>query len=72
MYSTFNIPPNFEGLCARRQMSENPMYNTYYQWVAIFLIFQSLFFYMPRVVWLMMEGGEWQPVPELVRRLLNT
>jgi hypothetical protein len=55
MYSSFNIPPNFEGLCARRKMQENPMYNTYYQWVAIFLIFQSILFYLPRVVWLMME-----------------
>jgi hypothetical protein len=37
---------------------ENPMYNTYYQWVSIFLIFQSMLFYLPRVMWLMMEGGE--------------
>ena len=40
MYSTFNIPEDFEGNCARSTNSDTPVYNTYYQWVPIFLIFQ--------------------------------
>ena len=40
MYSTFNIPPNFKGSCAKREHDGNTLYNTYYQWVAIFLVIQ--------------------------------
>ena len=40
MYSTFNIPPGFEGRCARRRQSEDLMYNSYYQWVALCLVGQ--------------------------------
>ena len=59
MYSTFNIPPSFEGNCARaKQDADGPVYNSYYQWVPIFLILQALIFYIPRAIWLMMEGGE--------------
>ncbi len=57
MYSTFNIPPSFAGNCARLTYEDYPLYNSYYQWVPIFLILQAVFFYLPRVLWLMMEGG---------------
>ena len=57
MYSTFNIPETYEGKCARKTQSEDPVYNSYYQWVSIFLIFQAFLFYTPRVAWLMLEGG---------------
>ena len=33
------------------------MYNSYYQWVSLFLIFQAFLFYFPRIIWLMSEGG---------------
>ena len=58
MYSTFDIPADFEGNCARQRQSDHPMYNSYYQWVSIFLVFQAMLFYLPRVVWLMLEGGK--------------
>ena len=40
MYSTFNIPPAFQGNCARKRFSEDEMYNTYYQWVSLCLVGQ--------------------------------
>lgn len=57
MYSSFNIPPSFEGNCARTTQEITPIYNSYYQWVPIFLIFQAFVFYVPRMIWLMLEGG---------------
>ena len=33
------------------------VYNSYYQWVPIYLVFLALLFYLPRLIWLMMEGG---------------
>ena len=33
------------------------VYNSYYQWVPLYLIFLAVIFYMPRCFWLMMEGG---------------
>ena len=40
MYSTFNIPAGFQGKCARKRQSEDLMYNSYYQWVALCLVGQ--------------------------------
>merc|ERR1712168_1161554 len=57
MYSTFNIPPNFKGSCAKREHDGATLYNTYYQWVSIFLVIQAMLFYLPRMIWLSMEGG---------------
>ncbi len=31
MYSTFDIPPTFEGSCAKKLGDSNALYNTYYQ-----------------------------------------
>merc|ERR1719427_1851345 len=33
------------------------VYNSYYQWVPLYLIFNAVLFYLPRLLWLMMEGG---------------
>ena len=33
------------------------VYNSYYQWVPLYLVFLALVFYLPRLAWLMMEGG---------------
>jgi len=57
MYSTFNIPPDFKGSCAKREYYGATLYNTYYQWVAIFLVFSAILFYIPRSIWLTLEGG---------------
>jgi len=33
------------------------VYNTFYQWVPLYLIFMAFLFYLPRMFWLSMEGG---------------
>jgi len=57
MYSTFNVPNTFKGNCARQVFDNTSLYNTYYQWVSIFLFIQAILFYIPRCIWLSMEGG---------------
>ena len=57
MYATFNIPLNFRGVCSKREHDGSTLYNTYYQWVSIFLGTQALVFYIPRCIWLLLEGG---------------
>eukprot|EP00092_Neocalanus_flemingeri_P004139 GFUD01004453.1.p1 GENE.GFUD01004453.1~~GFUD01004453.1.p1 ORF type:complete len:480 (-),score=121.93 GFUD01004453.1:122-1561(-) len=57
MYSTFNIPDAFQGNCARKRQSDDEMYNTYYQWVSLCLVGQACLFYLPRALWLSLEGG---------------
>ncbi len=57
MYSTFNIPLEFRGSCAKREHDGTTLYNSYYQWVSIFLVVSAIMFYLPRAIWLMAEGG---------------
>ena len=33
------------------------VYNSYYQWVPLYLIILAFLFYLPRMCWLIMEGG---------------
>ena len=56
-HSSFDIPPDFEGVCTRRQHDGTRLYNSYYQWIPIFLAIQAGMFYIPRCVWLICEGG---------------
>ena len=58
MYSSFDMPPTFRFPCARKTPNDGTyLYNTYYQWVPVFLAFQAGVFYIPRCIWLIMEGG---------------
>ena len=57
MYSQFTFPPNYEGKCIKREHDGTNLYNSYYQWVTIFLVGSALLFYIPRAVWLTFEGG---------------
>ena len=62
MYATFSISDRYKGPCANKDMAmgmegANMIYNSYYQWVPIFLVCLAVFFYLPRMLWLMMEGG---------------
>lgn len=60
MYSTFDIPPKYKGPCAGTSTDDtigSIVYNSYYQWVPIYLIFLAVLFYLPRGIWLYYEGG---------------
>jgi len=59
MYSTFDIPVEYKGPCGGNPEDalDVIVYNSYYQWVSIFLIGLAILFYLPRVLWLMLEGG---------------
>lgn len=57
MYSSFDMPETFQFPCARKKYDGTYLYNTYYQWVSIFLAFNAGLFYIPRCIWLIIEGG---------------
>jgi len=60
MYSTWNIPREYKGACSGgdQDMSTTTIvYNSYYQWVPLYLLFMAVLFYLPRMFWIMMEGG---------------
>ena len=59
MYAHFKIPPEYKGPCSGTEQEnlEGIIYNSYYQWVPIFLITVAVIFYLPRCLWLIMEGG---------------
>merc|ERR1719471_2534267 len=65
----WNIPPDFKGACQAgmdfsgltfekwNKHNISIVYNSYYQWVPLFLIIVAFVFYLPRMFWLIMEGG---------------
>ena len=57
MYSSFTMPADYKGACTNRTSDGGNLYNSYYQWVSIFLVVSAVMFYTPRAIWLMMEGG---------------
>ena len=69
MYSTWNVPANYKGACSagsefggitKEEWNEartSIVYNSYYQWVPLYLVLLAFLFYLPRMFWLVMEGG---------------
>ena len=49
---------SWQGYCTRRVADHTNLYNSYYQWVSVFLMTQALLFYIPQCLWLSMEGGQ--------------
>ncbi len=50
MYAHFKIPPEYKGPCVgnEQESMEGIIYNSYYQWVPIFLVLLAVVFYLPR------------------------
>ena len=77
MYATFHMPEEYGGQCASESMvlvedelipsDEGPIYNSYYQWIPIYLSFLALLFLIPKIVWTTCEGG----VMKFVRKGTN-
>ncbi|XP_040576862.1 innexin inx2-like [Lepeophtheirus salmonis] len=61
MYASFDIPLSYKGVCSGKDQNDgidgSIMYNSYYQWIPIYLVSLSVVFYLPRCLWMMMEGG---------------
>ena len=53
MYSTFEIPAEYKGQCNSGDTEDIgglAIYNSYYQWVPLYLLLSAVFFYIPRLV----------------------
>ena len=49
-----------QGNCARRAKQDvygDDVFSSFYQWVSLCLVGQALAFYLPRALWLSLEGG---------------
>uniref|UniRef100_A0A023F430 Innexin n=1 Tax=Triatoma infestans TaxID=30076 RepID=A0A023F430_TRIIF len=67
IHSTYNVPSSYlkqvgvevpyPGVDQTRGYKETKVYK-FYQWVAFFLFFQAVLFYMPRWLWKHWEGGK--------------
>ena len=59
MYAHFQIPKEYIGPCSGKDQEsiEGPIYNSYYQWIPIYLMFLAILFYLPRMLWMVMEGN---------------
>merc|ERR1711994_70464 len=69
MYSTWSIPNQYKGVCSAHgdlsgitveewnKERTSIVYNSYYQWVPLYLVSLAIVFYLPRLLWLMLEGG---------------
>ena len=49
----------FQAQCTNTQsyFGHTNLFNTYYQWVSVYFLLQALVFYVPRCIWLSLEGG---------------
>lgn len=67
IYSTFTVPDHYggrvgkdviqPGVASHVDGESGTKYHRYYQWVCFVLFFQAVFFYLPRYVWKLWEGG---------------
>ena len=66
MYASFHIPAEYGGHCTSgSELNEEgelndgggPIYNSYYQWISIYLSFMAVLFLIPKIIWTTIEGG---------------
>lgn len=64
MYASFEIPDNYSGPCSAKDNEDingvarvGRIYNSFYQFIPIYLIILAIVFYLPRYIWVKWEGG---------------
>jgi len=64
MFSTFHVGGTYSGQCSAIKGElevglDEPqlVYNSYYQWIPLYLFVTAVVFHIPRMVWLYFEGG---------------
>jgi len=55
----YTFPQDYGGITIEEwnEHRTSIVYNSYYQWVPLYLMFLAVLFYLPRLCWMMMEGG---------------
>eukprot|EP00092_Neocalanus_flemingeri_P013755 GFUD01014835.1.p1 GENE.GFUD01014835.1~~GFUD01014835.1.p1 ORF type:complete len:477 (+),score=51.22 GFUD01014835.1:228-1658(+) len=85
MYSTWSAPPQYKGAGACSTVTQEDYQNmpigkwnehitsnnSYYQWVPLYFFVMGVFFYLPHLLWIRMEGGLVEYLKTTTKRYVN-